>query len=179
MFCKIHQVVKPRPLNPPDRPGASLGREDHQRQRCKANPDPGAPQGMKAKAFPRSIPPGYCQPMRCQQQQAIEVRVDRENTGKNISHAVPARRIPQDCDEESARDRSQQHKQRVAACLLRVTNVIGVETHQRDRKQSHAPVKQLAGKPENGRQSCERNDHRQAANKKWTGAKSNHPRSSR
>src|ERR1700677_884817 len=141
MLCEVNEVADAGTLNPSNGTCAGLSRKDEQGQRTNSNPEPGAAQTVKALAFSRSIPPAHRQPMRSDQQHRIEMSVDRENTGEDVSPAITLRKIPQCCDQQSARQRRQQHKQRVTACLLRVANGVGMATYQRNRNQSHTPVK--------------------------------------
>src|SRR3984957_3146593 len=131
--------MQSRTLNPSDRPSPSLGCKDDQRQRCDADPYPRSPEAARRSS------PSQRQPLRTQQQESVKMSVNRKDTGENVSHTPPPRRFLQSRHEKAARERSQEHKQRIAPRFLRVADGIGVATQQRHRDQSNAPVEHLTG----------------------------------
>src|ERR1700722_2998662 len=115
------------------------------------------------------------QTLRPEQRQRIKVRVNAKDTARNITQQISARGFFQISAKESAGKNRQQEKQRITSRFLRIADVIRIHAQQRHGNDRCTPVKQNTSQPIDRWQSCDRQNYRQAANKKFRTAKMQPP----
>src|SRR5208282_1287778 len=152
MLEELEYIVKARPMNPSDGPGSGLNHKNKQWERGNADRLPGSPHlcrvldASAARIKVKAADSAQHEPLRYHQQQCIKMCVDGENASQNVAAPISPSGLAQPRDQKSRRKRCQQHKKRIAAGFLCVTNAVRVESEQSGRDQRNLPVIKKSGK---------------------------------